>query len=79
MDTPPLPSTGDDSPQAPVIKSSVAMFQSLGGIIDAAAQVAARVVCDLGADMEKVPPALRGDLLLLCDAVYDLDYRTPSP
>jgi hypothetical protein len=63
-------------PQPPQIAPSVQVLQSLGGIVDAAATVATRLVGDLDRHLGPMDPALRAELVTLVDAVYDLDIRT---
>ncbi len=53
------------------------MLRSLTGIVDQATTVATAVVDDMSV-LSDLSPELRGGLLGLCDAVFDLDYRTAN-
>jgi hypothetical protein len=51
------------------------MLRSLTGIVDQATVVASAVVSNMSV-LDSVPPELRSPLVVLIDAVFDLDYRT---
>lgn len=73
-EVPPLHRPGRLEPQPPQIRASVAILASVSSIVEAAAQVASRVLTDSG-HMKQMHPDLQADMLRLCDAVFDTDYR----
>ncbi|MBC8091361.1 MAG: hypothetical protein H7Y15_05355 [Pseudonocardia sp.] len=66
----------DPDPRAPQ-PHALTLLRSLTGIVDQATAVST-AVADNPSVLNEVTPELRARLMKLCDAVFDLDYRTAN-